>query len=133
VEARAPVEYTYYVDLDKPWSFRHEDGVLRVDAPVIDWNTPAIDASALKLDVREGSFFRDEASALEGLRHGLTELSKLRARQHVPLVRETGRRQVESFVAAWLARSFTDGAKYRIVVRFADEAPPLPPSPTPLG
>jgi hypothetical protein len=133
VEARAPVEYTYYLDLDKPWSFHLEDGVLRVQAPGVEWNTPAIDVSTLHLEVREGSFFRDEAQALEGLRHGLTELSKLRARQHVALVRETGRRQVETFVATWLAQSFRDGKSYRIVVRFADDPAPAPPSPSPLG
>ena len=40
VEARAPVEYTYFLDLEKPWSFRLEGGVLRVLAPAIEWNLP---------------------------------------------------------------------------------------------
>jgi hypothetical protein len=133
VEARAPVEYTYYLDLDKPWSFRLQDGVVAVEAPAVEFNTPAIDASALRFDVREGSILRDETAALENLRLGLTELSKARARQHVGFVRETGRRQTERFVETWLAQGFADGRRFRAVVRFADEPPPPAPTRPPLG
>ena len=38
VEARAPVEYTYYVDLKAPWEFHIHDGVLEVFAPHIRAN-----------------------------------------------------------------------------------------------
>ncbi len=131
VEARAPVEYTYYLDLNKTWTLRLEGDMIEVTAPAIEFNTPALDASALRFEVREGSVFRDEAAVVEQLRVGLSDLAKLRARQHVALVRETGRRRTEQFVETWLARAFSDGARHHARVRFADEAPHAP-SPAPL-
>lgn len=131
VEARAPVEYTYYLDLNKSWTLKLEGDTILVLAPPIEFNTPALDASALRFEVREGSVFRDEAAVLEQLRRGLSDLAKLRARQHVALVRETGRRRTEQFVETWLARAFSDGARHRAKVTFPDEAPSAP-SPSPL-
>jgi hypothetical protein len=126
VEARAPVEYTYYLDLHKPWSLHLEKGIVQVTAPRIEWNTPALDASALRFHVREGSVFRDESLAAENLRAGLTEMAKRKAQQNVALVREVGRRKTEEFVETWLVRGFSDGGSYRARVVFADEPPALP-------
>jgi len=134
VEARAPVEYTYYLDLDKEWHFELEGREVRVLAPPVEFNRPSIDVSALRFEVREGSVFRDEQIALDHLRAELTPLAARRARQQLPLVRETGRRSVESFVETWLVHGFADGGDYRARVRFADEpaaasprAPVVPP------
>lgn len=137
VEARTPVTYTYFLDLDKPWQFRLEEGVVHVLAPGVEWNRPAADVSALRFSVREGSVLRDEQLVLERLRGELTPLLDRRARQHVALVRETGRRKVEAFVETWLVQRFADGTEHRARVVFGDEpgaATPRPPAlPTPLG
>jgi hypothetical protein len=127
VEARAPVEYTYYLDLDKEWRFRLEGKDVQVVAPPVEFNPPAVDVSALRFEVREGSMLRDEQIALDHLRAELTRLAARRARDHLPLVRETGRRSVESFVERWLVQRFADGQGYRTRVRFADEPTPTPP------
>jgi hypothetical protein len=126
VEARAPVEYTYYLDLNKTWNLKLEGDTILVAAPPIEFNTPALDASALRFEVREGSVFRDEAAVVEQLRHGLSDLAKVRARQHVALVRETGRRRTEQFVETWLSRAFSDGARHHARVTFPDEVPSAP-------
>jgi hypothetical protein len=126
VEARAPVEYTYYLDLNKAWSLRLEKGIVQVTAPRIEWNAPAIDASAIRFQVREGSVFRDENLAVDKLRAGLTEMAGTKARQNVALVREVGRRKTEEFVETWLVRGFSDGGSYRAKVVFADEPDALP-------
>jgi hypothetical protein len=131
VEARAPVEYTYYLDLNQAWTLKLEGDTILVAAPRIEFNTPALDPSALRFEVREGSVFRDEAAVVEQLRRGLSDLAKLRARQHVVLVRETGRRRTEQFVETWLGRAFSDGARHRARVTFPDEVPSVPP-PSPL-
>ena len=137
VEARAPVTYTYFLDLDEEWRFRLEGRDVLVVAPPVEWNRPAVDVSALRLTVREGSVFRDENLALDRLRSELTPLLDRRARQHVPFVRETGRRKVEAFVETWLVQRFADGTGHRARVVFADEpaaATPRPPAlPSPLG
>jgi hypothetical protein len=127
VEARAPVEYTYYLDLDKEWRFRLEGREVLVTAPQVEFNRPSVDVSALQFEVREGSVFRDEKLVQDALRGELTGLSMRRAREHIPLVREAGRRKVEAFVETWLVQRFADGSHYQARVRFADE--PQPPSP----
>ena len=124
VSATAPVEYTYYLDLDEQWDFRLEEHRLLVQAPRIRFNQPAIDASEIRYEVRASSLLRDEEAALEQLKRGLSVMSRRRAREHVPLVREVGRAKVREFVERWLVGSFGDAEDYRVVVRFADEAPP---------
>lgn len=121
VEARAPVEYTYYLDLKQPWSFVLEGQTLLVKAPGLSHNAPAVDVSALRYEIRKGSMLRDEAAVIEKLRLGLSELSKERARRHVALVRDTARRQTEEFVETWLKARFSDGGAVRARVSFADE------------
>jgi hypothetical protein len=108
-----------------------------VVVPPVEWNRPAVDVSALRFEVREGSVLRDEQVALDRLRSELTPLLDRRASQHVPLVREAGRRKVEAFVETWLVQRFADGKDYRARVLFGDEpaaATPRPPAlPTPVG
>jgi hypothetical protein len=138
VEARAPVAYTYFLDLDKEWRFRLEEGIVHVTAPAVEWNRPAPDVSALRFSVREGSVLRDEQLVLERLRAELTPLLERRAGAHVPLVHETGRRKVEAFVETWLVQRFSDGRQYRARVVFADEpqaaaSPRAPALPSPQG
>ena len=137
VEARAPISYTYFVDLDRDWRFRLEAGEVFVVAPPIEWNPPAVDVSALRYEVRAGSVLRNEQVVADRLRSELTALASMRARQHVPLVREAGRRKVEAFVETWLVQRFSDGRRYRARVRFADEpaepTPSAPRLPAPTG
>jgi hypothetical protein len=137
VEARVPVAYTYFLDLDKEWRFKLQQDVVDVTVPPVEWNRPAPDVSALRFSVREGSVLRDEQLVLDRLRGELTPLLDRRARQHVPLVRETGRRKVEAFVETWLVQRFSDGKQYRARVLFSDEAPPPSPQapalPSPQG
>jgi hypothetical protein len=122
VEARVPVEYTYYLDLNTMWKFDLRDGVLEVYAPPIHANKPAVDVSGLTYEVRKGRFHTTEA--LENLKSSITALVTLRAKENVPLVRETGRRETEHFVETWLARSFADGKQYPVKVYFPGESPP---------
>jgi hypothetical protein len=122
VEATAPVTYTYYLDLNAPWKFLLQDGVIYVTAPDIRFNKPAVDPSRISYEVRKDSHFRNTKEALENLKQSITLLSYKKARANIELVRETGRKETETFVQNWLARSFTDGKRYRVKVRFRDES-----------
>ena len=124
VRARAPVEYTYYLDFDERWEFRLDGHVVRVAAPTLRFNRPAVDVSGLEYEVAADSLLRDEDEAIERLRSGLTQMSVARARHNVVLVRELARRETAGFVSDWLAAHFTDGDGYRVEVRFADEVDP---------
>lgn len=124
VEARAPVEFTYYLDLNAKWEFRLKDNMIYVLAPPIRCNKPAVDVSAIEYEVKKGSLLRDQKQALENLKQSITMMCQLRARENIGLVRETGRKQVAEFVENWLARAFADGKNYPVKVFFPGE--PLP-------
>ena len=125
VRAEAPVEYTYYLDLDERWDLQIEEGTVLVKAPRIRANAPAIDVSAIRYEVEDRSMLRDEDEALRNLQQGLSKLARERARDNVSLVRELGRKKTEEFIRKWLMASYDDADRYRIVVVFEDEATPV--------
>jgi hypothetical protein len=59
---------------------------------------------------------------MDNLRKSITWLSYKKAETNIGLVRETGRKQTETFVHNWLAKSFADGKNYPVKVIFRDEA-----------
>lgn len=122
VEARAPVEYTYHLDLNAPWNFVLRDNIIHVFPPPIRFNKPSIDASEITYQVKKGYLKTDEAT--ENLKKSLSSLAVLKARDNIPLVRETARRETSLFVENWLAKSFSDGRKFAVKVYFPGE--PLP-------
>lgn len=124
VEARAPVEYTYYLDLNAKWELVLRDNVIYVLAPRIQFNKPAVDASEIQYEVRKGSVFRNSERARENLKQSITFLAQQRARENTSLVRDTGRKQTAEFVEKWLAKSFTNGTNYPVKVFFPGEAMP---------
>ncbi len=125
VEARAPIEFTYYLDLNAPWRVVLEDQTIYVLGPGIQFNTPAIDVSGIQYEVKKDRMFSKTAAALDGLRQSMTIMAKDRARENIPLVREIGRKETTEFFEQWLAKSFTDGRKYPVKVFFPDEKLPL--------
>jgi hypothetical protein len=129
VEARAPVEYTYYLDFNAPWRFVLKDGVVLVTAPPLHFNKPAVDASALNYEVKKGYF--KTAEAQESLKRSVTSLVTIRAKENVALVREHARKQTAEFVENWLMKSFTDARQHPVKVYFADEKIPDALNPTP--
>ncbi len=122
VEARAPVEYTYYLDLNEHWRFVLRDNQVQVFAPRIRFNKPAVDASQISYEVKKGVLKTDQA--LDHLKQSISSLVILHARDNLSLVRENARKQTVEFVRNWLMRAFTDGQEYPVAVRFADETSP---------
>lgn len=133
VQASAPVTYTYYLDLNAPWDFTLQDGVVWVTAPDIRYNKPALDVSRMTYEVKKDSHFRNTTEAMENLRSSMMWMCHQKARANIELVRETGRRQTETFVANWLAKSFGDGKKFIVKVRFRGEKPPAGSGTNPTG
>lgn len=123
VRATAPVQYTYYLDLDRPWRFELEEGDrIVVVAPAISYNQPAIDVSRLDYEIRADSVLRDETKAIAALKQGLARMARERAEENIPLVREIGRRETQQFVRNWLFRDFGETARrYHVEVLFEDE------------
>lgn len=123
VQAQAPVEYSYLVDLSGPWEFRHDEKTLTVVPPPIEAGTPALDVSALKFFTIEGRLWPHETRVRERLRESVTGRLARRAQNNTDLVRELARRQIGSFVEKWVAERFSDGKAYQIKVVFPDELP----------
>jgi hypothetical protein len=130
VSATAPVEYTAYLDLDERWEFQIDRDKITVIAPEIRFNKPSIDASEIRYQVRQDSLLRDEEAVLDALKTGLTEMSILRARDHLPEVRKMGRQKTADFVTNWLGEAFSDGHDFEVEVHFADELPISPSATT---
>ena len=123
-EARAPVEYTFYLDLNEPWRLVLQDSVIYVSAPPIRPNKPAVDVSKLTYEVRKGYLNPKKSEVMENLKQSITSLVSIRARDSIPVVRENVRRQATEFVEKWLLKNFTDGKQYPVKLYFADEKPP---------
>ena len=126
VEARAPVETTWYLDLKSPWTVRVADVSVLVNAPALQFNTPAIDVAHLDYREVKGSLWRRSAPVAEKLRLALGPMARRAAASHLPEVRETARAQVAAFVRAWILHEKGDGKTGPVVVRFADEPEPAP-------
>jgi hypothetical protein len=133
VEASAPVSYTYYLDLKSRWDFVLKDGVIYVTAPDIKYNRPAVDVSHITYEVKKNSLLRNTSEAMENLKSSITALSYKKAEANIELVRETGRKQTESFVENWLVKSFADGKKYPVKVQFRREVAAKNTALTPKG
>ncbi len=132
VEARVPVRYTYYLDLEDEWSLTLEGTTVHVLAPGVRTNRPAVDASAIEYRVQADSVLRDEDAVLEQLRLRITDQLAARAGENIALVRELGRRKTADFVRTFLLSQFGEDVDgYRIEVRFRDEFDSLPASPAP--
>ena len=132
VEARVPVRYTYYLDLEDEWLLTLEGTTVNVLAPGVRTNRPAVDASAIEYRVQADSVLRDEDAVLEQLRLRITDQLAARAGENIALVRELGRRKTADFVRNFLLSQFGDDVeRYRIEVRFRDETDSLPGSPEP--
>lgn len=122
VEARVPVRYTYYLDLEDEWSLTLEGTTVHVLAPGVRANRPAVDASAIEYRVQADSVLRDEEAVLEQLRLRITDQLASRAGENIALVRELGRRRTADFVRTFLLSQFGEDVEgYRIEVRFRDE------------
>jgi hypothetical protein len=126
VEARGAVVYTYVLDLQKRWDLKLNDRTVDVVAPAPEFSVPALDPSTLKFETKKGSVLRDEAAVRDALQSGLSGLLNERAREHLSLVRETGRKSTEEFVRNFLLSHYDDAAGMTVRVRFADETPGSP-------
>lgn len=133
VEARGQVVYTYVLDLQKRWDLKLADRAVEVTAPAPEFSVPALDPSTLTFEIKHGSILRDEEAVKDALQKGLPVLLSERARQHLPLVRETGRKATEEFVRNFLVASYDDAAGMTVRVRFADEATMAGPARSPIS
>lgn len=129
VEARAPVETTWYLDLDARWEVRRRNGVLEITAPPLQFNTPAFDVARLEYRTVKSSLWRRETPVVDKLRAALGPMARRAAAAQLPQVRDTARAQVALFVRAWILQEDATREPEIVQVRFAGEPPLLPHAP----
>ena len=120
VAVEVPVVYTYFLDLDKAWSFEELDsGDLKVTTPPIEFNQPAADISAMEIRVEKASILRNEKNVTDRILKELSGFLENRAKDHMELVRENSRKQIREVVEAWLLeeKKFSQSIK----IQFPDE------------
>ncbi|MBK5256145.1 MAG: DUF4230 domain-containing protein [Vicinamibacteria bacterium] len=130
VEARGQVVYTYVLDFKKRWDLKLEGQRVEVTAPAPEFSAPALDPSTLRFETKRGSVLRNEETVRASLQDGLSALLNQRAREHLPLVRESGRKSTEDFVKNFLLSNYDDAAALTVRVRFADEPSETPAVPS---
>jgi hypothetical protein len=117
VSVQFPVEYNFNVSLAAPWKFEKRNKVLWVYAPELSSQTPAVNISEMKFEIRKGSFLRNENDVKEKLQKELTgylaENSILLREQ----VRSESRKSVEQFVRAWVASQFADADTQNLPIK----------------
>ncbi len=103
VEIRAPVEYTFFVDLNENWQFILKDKEMEVMilAPKIQVNKPFIDISNLTISSEKSILRRGKSKIEEQLRKEIVGLTKVRARGKIKLIRAIAKDMVAQFVQNW--------------------------------
>ena len=93
---------------------------MTVFSPPIMAGTPAPDVSKLTFYTLEGHVWQDDKAVRERLQSSLSAALRERASEHVMLVREIARRQLEEFVGKWMKDSFSDGRAFHVKVVFPE-------------
>ncbi|GAK49853.1 hypothetical protein U14_01077 [Candidatus Moduliflexus flocculans] len=135
VEISAPVEYTFYLELNDGWKFLINDPgntqVTALDvyvlAPPIQANAPAIHVSEWQIKDGETSVMIDEGEMKNNLIRELETICQGGIREKIEQVRPTVRDEVSTFVTTWFVENrFKDSPiKPRVAgVYFEDEALP---------
>ena len=128
IEIKMPVEYTYYLDLKDKWNFEFDENLMhiKVYAPSIKPNTPAVNVSEMKVTVLKSSIFRNVDAVKDSLFKELMPRLNQLAYEKINLIREAARKEVTNFVSNWFVQIyFKDySTKPRLLsVYFEDEAP----------
>ena len=124
VSARAPIEYVYHLDLTGNWDFYFDEKRLHAVAPTLQFNKPAVDASAIEYTVTKGSVIRDHNAAINALKQTITAESYKRAEQNIHIAREAARREAERFIQRFILQAYGVDKDLPVSVVFRDETPP---------
>lgn len=127
VAVSVPVEYVFYVDLQKKWQIEFSENRLNVICPDLEYNTPAVDVSNLQIRYEEASLLRNEKKVADHILSKLSSYLDNRAKQNRPIVREQARKQVEQLIEAWWMQSSVSNESPDINIVFKDELS-VPPS-----
>ena len=123
VALEVPVQYTYYVDLEKEWKFDFDGQVLKVKVPPLEFNAPAPDVSAMSFEVQKSSLFRNEAEVKQRLVGELTPFLVSRAEQQKILVEESGRNKIRETIKKWATSMLEKEISVEVEYQLSEDQP----------
>jgi hypothetical protein len=108
IEIKLPVEYTYYVDLKDKWNFEWDENLMhiKVIAPAIKPNTPAVDISEMRVTILKESYLRDVDAVKDSLFKELMPSLNQLAYEKINLIKETARKETSEFVSNWFIQTY---------------------------
>lgn len=124
LRASIPVTYTYYLDLEQPWTLTWDEPTRRlvVATPPLAWNRPAVDVSRMEIEVERTHPLRDDEAARERLRKAVTPWLEHRAEQNSGLIAATAREEVEGWVRSWVEAEYGQVGEVRVILGGAASA-----------
>jgi hypothetical protein len=126
IEIKFPVDYTYYLDLRDKWYFEWDENTrhIKVIAPKIKSNTPAVNISEMSVTILKGSFLRNVDEVKDSLfKELMPKLIRL-SYEKIDLIRETARKEISKIVSNWFNQVYFKGSTVKpelISVYFEDE------------
>lgn len=124
IEVRAPVIYSYFVDMKGPWKIISEGETLTIVAPKIQVEEPATDLTRLETHIDSGKLIFNENAKLEELRKQFyTDMTKkAMSREYMDSIREDARRSLAEFANAWIMSDLAKKYPMKYIsVKFEDE------------
>ena len=126
VSMKAPVQYTYYINLKKSFRIeKGESGDLRILVPPFEANPPALDLSQLQITYEKSSVFRDEARVRDMLLSEVSDLLIERSQAHKALVMDVAQDEIKEILQPWIQKLKAKGS-VEIIFSDLNELPQNP-------
>jgi hypothetical protein len=105
-EIKVPASYRYHIKLSEMKGTKMKDKELVVKVPAIYPSLPvAFDTAGVEKRSEDGWFRFDGEQLLAELEKNITPELERRAQQHLPVIKETARKDIELFVQKWIVES----------------------------
>ena len=120
----APVEYTYYVDMSRPWDIDFEAGILKVVVPPLECQRPNIMWEKGKEFINPGLLIPDEGRKVAELRKNFSTRAQTLSMgdAYLQAAKQQARLSLVTFLNNWISDSLGDEYEVLgVLIRFADE------------
>jgi hypothetical protein len=136
-EIKVPASYRYHIKLSELKGLKMKDRTLVVEVEAIYPSLPvAFDTAGMEKRSEDGWFRFDSANIQAELERSITSELAKRSEQHLPVVRENARKDIEDFVQRWIVESRPEHrdqiAAVKVIFKGEDEDKILNRSPEPV-
>ncbi len=119
-----PVEYTYYVDMSRPWDINFEAGILNVVVPALECHRPNIMWEKGREFINPGLLIPNEDRKVAELRKNFSARAQTlsMSEAYLQAAKRQARLSLVTFLNNWISDSLRDEHEVLgVMIRFADE------------